>query len=522
MNVHIVDLETAYTRGFSGSQLIGNVSEICRDGKERVTTALESLGVKIPNKRLIISLTPAELRKEGSHLDLPMAVSMSLLCSEQVAVVDVDGWLFAAEIGLLGDLKPVRGIVSFAVKAVRCGLKGLVVARGNLRELDALARCDSELMGSLPILTFDHLGEVLNWVFQGEEPRRIHFDKASPTEVAAAKNFDDMILTRDQELAAMACAAGCHNIVLHGTPGTGKSMFAERLTSIFPRMERREHLEAMQIHSLYANTMNKELLAGIPPFRSPHHSASTAALLGGMEEPGELSLAHGGILFLDEMIEFKRDFLEALRVPLESGEVWISRAKSKVKWHCRILMVGATNNCPCGWSGSKSRRCFCSNKVIQQYHNKISGPILDRTDIKLAFDRVQYSMEDFFGQISLSSDRTARMSNQVKAAREQAERRNLQWSVTFNRDLPSKDLLTACRLEEKAFLKILRKYTRSTPSQRSVIRALRVARTLADLDDRDAVQEADLATAFGWQSYSPLTASPMLRSTFAPEESSRL
>jgi len=544
----LMQIECGFVRGFAGMQMIGNTSEVCRDGKERARAALESLAIHIPARRLVVSLTPADIKKDGSQFDLPIAVSLALLLTGQTPRINPSRWLFAAELGLCGELRPVRGIVSFFVAAMAAGLEGLVVASENLAELQVLTDlCRSGLPhGSPPPRAqgFPALGAVLQWIFEGQGTGigMIHkFDFASSgrsgiassntssktsqrsgtpesplelresriatepfTPFALGVNFDDMILQPALALTAMVAAAGMHSLLLRGCPGTGKSMLAARLTSILPNLSRSDHIEAMRIYSAAVQRLPSALLAGRPPYRAPHHLASATALLGSPESPGELALAHGGVLFLDELPEFRRDVLEALREPLESGEVNVARSRRKLTWRSRVILIAACNNCPCGWAGSPHRDCICASGRLLGYRQRLSGPLLERVDLHFNVPESVAPIAELF--ISLGADKedsqTLRMARKVAAARVAAESRNEKYGVVLNRDLPAVHLVEATGLTPKSFIEIVNTYIPKSASRRVVMRCLRVARTLADLEGSTTLRGEDVAQAWRWQSAS--------------------
>jgi magnesium chelatase family protein len=512
MDTSLMQIESSFTRGFSGMQLIGNASEVCRDGKERARAALENMGLSLPPRRLLVSLTPGDLKKDGSQFDLPLAVSLALLLREKPARFEPREWLFAAELGLNGELRPVKGVVSFALAAMSKGLKGIVVAKANRHEVEALAALNAhDPSKRLQIKAFGCLQQVLNWLFDapteeigeevGDVGGSLSDSTAPPVETAATCDFDDMLLHPSLARAAMTAAAGLHSLLLRGSPGTGKSMLAARLPSIMPLMAVQDHIEALKIHSLVAERLPKSLLAGRPFFRSPHHQASAAAILGTGDHPGELSLAHGGVLFLDELPEYRRDLLEALREPLETGEVRIARSRKKGVWKARVLLVAAANNCPCGYFGSARRGCRCSSPRLLAYRQRLSGPVLDRIDLHL---NVPESEEDSAGLfLRLAKDeggsQTERMLATVKAARALAAARNQAFGVTYNSELPAKDLLSASRLGREDFAKWVSQIIPASASSRAVLRTLRVARTLADLDGEEVLRREDIAAAWHWQ-----------------------
>jgi magnesium chelatase family protein len=503
LNVVTIKIESSFTSGFAGTHLLGNTAELCQDGKERARAALENLGYRLPARKLLINITPADVLSDGNQLDLPFALSIARLISEIEPKQDTKDFLFAAELGINGELRPVKGVVSYAIAAVQKGIRGIVVAQDNLKELAVLKNFDMPHLNQLKIYGFSQLSDVLHWIWTGDESAAGSVgQEAGGVDLGTERNdFDDMLMTSAMESAAMAAALGQHSMLLLGVPGTGKSMFAQRLVSILPTMEEKQHLESLCIHNCVNERVPARLLAGIPPFRAPHHQASSAAVLGGLESPGELSLAHGGILFLDEFPEFRRDVLEALREPLESGSVQVARAHGKVAWHARTMLVAAANRCPCGWLGSRIRACNCTSGSILAYRNRLSGPILERIDMHLSFEERKVDSHEFLTCLMQSSlsGRTSRMRASVMIGRDRARRRNHRWNVESNRELPPKSLVQVSGLTQNHFDQLIRATIPTTASNRNIVKAIRVARSLADLNDREEIDESDLKLSWGWQ-----------------------
>jgi len=507
----LIQIESSFGRGFSGLQLIGNASEICRDGKERAKSALESIGITIPAKKIITSLTPAEVKKDGSQFDLPLAISIGELIKGIPKRTDFKPWVYAAELSLNGSLKPVRGVISFAITALAHNLAGIIVAKQNLHELVALEHLSKEHQ-SFEILGFEHLAEVFKWLEAGSSGaswtissyKKSH--PVSPELITKSKSFDDMVLTEEQKLAALCTATGEHNLLLRGTPGSGKSMFSYRVASLLPNLEKDVHTETLKIHSSYNQNIESSLLSAMPPFRAPHHQSSTSAILGSTSKPGEISMAHGGILFLDEFPEFRRDLIEALREPLETGFVRISRTKANLGWKAKCILLAAANNCPCGWFGSKRKKCRCNITRIKAYTQKLSGPILDRIDIHINMPEPAQSGSKLLFSCQATPDHRQQQSidliEKVKQARAFGSERNRQLSARVNSDIESKHIITACKVSSLQLEQILKSRSNINLTNRSLLKMLRVARSLADLESCEAVKAEHLIQALSWQSES--------------------
>ncbi len=492
----IVTVESSYTSGFSGIQLVGSSSELCRDGKERAKTALEHMGIRLSHKRILINLAPSHIPKAANHFDLPIAVSLACLTRDEPSVNDPSQWLFAAELSIDGSLRPCRALVPMALCALKAGLKGLILAQDQAYDGQTLQQLSS-FRESPRIYYFSHLDQVLRWLFWGESS----FEEAKVSRTkdkAYLPNFGDMQLTPELEKLALTCALGRHSLLLRGSPGSGKSMFAYRLPSLISPLQGHEHLEILDLHSRLWEQLPQGLLEGHIPFRNPHHTASPQALLGTDQVPGELSLAHRGLLFLDELPEFRRDVLEALREPLELGYVQIARASRKWRWPAAPQFIAACNNCPCGWFGSNYRLCRCSTSKLQHYWTKLSGPLLDRIDL-------HYCMpERPIHKIASSTDSTEHsQSSLLSEALEKAR----DWLATGPHSLADglpwittwEQLRDGSACSSKEWHELLSLLEAWHLSQRALIRVLRVSRTLANLDRSGKIRPQDVLQALRWQ-----------------------
>jgi magnesium chelatase family protein len=498
----LIKVEGCFLKGYIGVQLLGNVGEITRNGMERAKTALEEAGIRLPQKKMVISLSPGEARKDGSQFDLAFAVAMALLTktsqNEDEETQKSPPWLFAGELGLDGSLKPVKGIINYGLQASLGGLRGIVVARENAQELMALVPMLKDK--PLHILAFSHLSQVLAWIDAGEEPLAYSPPQPLPRWVSPM-NYDDMVLTETTKKIAQMVALGQHNLLLSGTPGCGKSMFIQRLPSLLPPMPPAIHQEALIHHSLIQEKIPPELLSGLPPMRMPHHQASPQAILGSAYQPGELALAHGGLLFLDEFCEFRRDIIEGLREPLETGLVRVARAQHKTTWKAKAILAVAFNNCPCGWYGSKIKKCYCPIPKVLSYLRKLSGPILDRIDIHVNMPEIIDSHGTLL-KAGHAPQQTQAMLQGIQVARDFAIARQNRLS------LPPNNELKACHLQEASGLSLgdlekrLSIVIPKGSTNRSLIRTVRVARTLGDLDLKDEVSLDHLSFAWRFQSES--------------------
>lgn len=475
-----VSVEIHLTNGLPSLTIVGLPETAVRESKDRVRSAILNSALEFPRKRITLNLAPADLPKEGGRFDLAIALGL-LAASAQLPGGCLDNFECLGELALSGHVRAVRGVLPAALAARDAG-RSLVVALANAEEA-----C---LATGLKVYAIEHLLELV-----------AHFNQQSPLKpyqsqglLTPPADYPDLLEVQGQHAAKRAlvvAAAGMHNLLLTGPPGTGKTLLASRLPGILPPLTDREALEVAAVQSV----VNHEPLRGWPqrPFRQPHHSASGPALVGGgsRPQPGEISLAHQGILFLDELPEFDRKVLEVLREPLESGYIVIARAHSKVRFPARFQLVTAMNPCPCGYYGDPSGRCRCTPEQVQRYRNKLSGPLLDRVDLHITVARET---------TSLSKPKDPGLSSAEAVALVCAARqRQLQRQGCSNAQLDLNALFKHCLLVEQDRTWLEQASERLNLSLRATHRVLKVARTLADLADRPAICRNDLAEALQYR-----------------------
>ena len=495
-----IRIECALGRGFSGIVMIGGVGQVCEDGKERAKAALEYLGWSAPARKILLSVSPGDVKIDRTHLDLPLSVALAGATATSPWAVNPGEWLFAAEMGISGELRPVAGVVGCASAAMEMGLRGVIVAHKNLEELHCMGALGGRC-ANFQCLGFKTLHDVLRWLEVGdcEQSRPVVEPITKETSSIPAVNFDDMDLSEDLFTLAAVVAAGSHSLLMRGSPGTGKSMFAKRLCSIMPPMSDDQHLKALRIYSSAASVVPQDIIRGRPPFRAPHHYTSLAAMVGTTDRPGELAMASGGILFLDELPEFRRDVLEGLREPLETGEVAVSRAKGRQTWNADVILIAAANNCPCGWTASRRRRCECAPARVLAYRNRLSGPLQDRVDIHVNMPENPSQINSVLSAPLTRQDQTQKLITIVKQAREKAAARSKLTGVLLNKDIPAKMIFDAFGLPGNKAIPLVTKVIPSHASARSTVRCLRVARTVADIEGDDVVRAEHIERAWNWQ-----------------------
>ena len=486
-----VDVEVDVTsKGLPHFSIVGLPDAAVKESKDRVRAALKNIGLHFPLKQITINLAPADIKKEGSSFDLPIAAGI-IIAEGIIPAQAVDGYILTGELSLDGKIRPVRGSLSMAIKARDMKARGLILPAENADE--------AAVVSGLDVFGFRSLPEVISFL-RGETASAPH--KARDMHTVITRYEDDFTDIKGQEHAKRAlevAAAGGHNALMIGPPGSGKTMLARRLPTILPDMTFEEALETTRIHSVAGLLKNGEPLLARRPFRSPHHTISDIALVGGGQfpRPGEVSLAHNGILFLDEMPEFRKNVLEVLRQPIENENITVSRAAASVSFPASFMLIAAMNPCPCGYFGDPAHQCTCNPGHIHRYRHRVSGPLFDRIDIHLEVPAVPYKelSSDFDGEKSHDIQKRVQSARSIQLGRFRQEQK-----IYSNGQMKNRHLKKYCRLQTDAQNILDSAMQRLGFSARAYTRILKVSRTIADLDGSENIRTSHIAEAIQYRS----------------------
>ncbi len=482
----VVDIEVDVGHGLPAYTLLGLPDAALSESRDRIRSAIANSQRIWPNKKVTVSLSPAWLPKSGSGFDLAIAISI-LAASEQIDISGFSETLFLGELALDGSLRAIRGVLPITIAARGHGMKRIIVPQGNFTE--------ARLIDDLDVISFETLNEVLRWIATGQ--RNESPQMALETDVSRSElDMADVRGQSDAKFALEVAAVGGHHMIMIGPPGTGKTMLAERFSTILPPLSQEESIEVTAIHSIAGELRNRSSLSRIPPFCAPHHSTTTVAMVGGgahQIKPGAVSLAHHGVLFIDEAPECASGILDSLRQPMESGVVSISRASGTVSYPARFILILAANPCPCGRFFGRGRSCECSSLQVRRYLNKLSGPLIDRMDLRLVVETPRRS--------DLASDAAEEKSEAIRSRIMEARKRTLErlreYGLTLNSQVPSNLLRSPLKAEKSAMSHLHSLIDKEAITARGFHKVLRVAWSISDLRDYDrpGLEEVEIALA---------------------------
>lgn len=488
MTAYVIEVEADIAQGIPRFDLVGLPDLAVKESRDRVCSAIKNCGYEFPAGKITINLAPADIRKIGPIYDV--AILLALLSVTEQLNVDYSSSVFIGELSLSGELRNAAGVLPMAIHAKENGFKNIFVPKNNALE--------ASVVDGINVYGIEHIKELINFLTgaQGLEPQSPCFDTANHD--SFAPDFSEVKGQHSARRALEIAASGGHNALLIGPPGSGKSMLAKRIPSILPDMTFEESIETTKIHSIAGLITPDTPLITVRPFRSPHHTVSPAGLSGGgsIPRPGEISLAHNGVLFLDELPEFSRPAMEILRQPIEDGRVTISRVSGTLTYPCSVMLIAAMNPCPCGYFGHPTRPCTCSANRVSQYLSRVSGPLLDRLDLHIDATPVEFQ--------HISSSEKAESSDQIKKrvdkAREIQNQRFKGLNITCNARIPTSKLHEFCPVSDDGNIILKNAFEKLGLSARAYDRILKVSRTIADLDGSEVINRTHIAEAVQYRS----------------------
>lgn len=491
INATLITIEVNSSRGCM-FYLVGLPDSAVKESHQRIISALQVTGYKVPTSNIVINMAPADIRKEGSSYDLPLAIGM-LAANETISSEKLSRYIIMGELSLDGSIQPIKGVLPIAIKAREEGFEGLIIPHQNARE--------AAVVNNLNVYGVENIKEVIEFFNDQRDlqPTVVNTrEEFYSCQESFECDFSDVKGQENVKRALEVAAAGGHNLIMIGAPGSGKSMMAKRLPSILPPLSLGESLETTKIHSVAGKLNRDSSLISKRPFRDPHHTISQVAMVGGgsFPQPGEISLAHNGVLFLDELPEFNRSVLEVLRQPLEDRRITISRIKCSIDYPASFTLVASMNPCPCGYYNHPTKACVCNPGQVQKYLNKISGPLLDRIDIQIEIVPVPFERISDQRQ----SECSAAIRKRVIQARQVQEKRYVDSTGVYcNAQMTSKLLATYARPDEKGLHLLKNAMDRLNLSARAYDRILKVARTIADLEGVEQISPGHLAEAISYR-----------------------